>query len=118
MRWRVWVAMALLAAILVGGIITLRLTDRLCSHLAASLDAAYSDGYGFEEAYAFWRKYTSFFSALVNHDRVDEISQGFARAQAFLAAGTADEYRAEVESLLLQLSLIMEYDHPTVRSLL
>ena len=117
MQWRVWGATGLLLAIGIGGVLALRRTERLCDALSAGLDASYSDGEAFQQAYDLWKHNTSYFSALVSHDHVDAISDSFSMADGFLAEGTMDEYHAELGNLLQQLSLLREYDLLTVRSL-
>ena len=113
MRWRIWVAVLLLAAVLTGGLVTRRRTEELCREMGSLLVSG-----EFERSYALWQECTPFFSALVTHDRVDAVSQSYARADAFFRAGTGDEYRSEMQNTLLQLSLLMDYDRLTVRSIL
>lgn len=118
MRWRLLIAIALLVAVIAGGLATLRKTERVCDTLSDTLRKAYADGAGFEDAYALWQRSVTFFSALISHDRVDELGRSFAQAKAFLSDKTMDEYRAALLSILQQLSMLKEYDRPTIRSLL
>ena len=109
---RVIAAALLLAAVLGGGLLARRETVRLCGEMGALL---LEDE--LEEAVTVWNEGQLFFSFVVSHDRVDNLSQTLARAAAFRRAGTMDEYRAEVQDALLQLILLREYDRPGLRSI-
>ena len=113
MRWRVWVAVLLLAAVLGGGCFLRARTAALCRELGGRLAAG-----DFEGSWSLCRGELPFFSAVVTHDRIDALSACYARAAAFRRAGAREDYAAEVQNALLLLSLLMEYDRPSVRSIL
>ena len=65
-----------------------------------------------------WQQSLPYLSSVLAHDRLDAVSGALFRAEGFLKAEDGGEALAEVRDALWQLSLLGQYDKPTVRSLL
>lgn len=126
MQWRVILAAFIIAALLAGGLLSLRHTASLCSLVSAPLEQlsaqlqreAPADLTLLQQAMEVWQQSLPYLSSVLSHDRLDAISGALFRAEGFLKAGDSGEALAEVRDALWQLSLLGQYDKPTVRSLL
>lgn len=126
MHWRVILAAFIIAALLAGGLLSLRHTASLCSLVSAPLEQlsaqlqreAPADLTLLQQAMEIWQRGLPYLSSVLSHDRLDAVSGALFRAEGFLKAGDSGEALAEVRDALWQLSLLGQYDKPTVRSLL
>lgn len=126
MHWRVILAAFIIAALLAGGLLSLRHTASLCSLVSAPLEQlsaqlqqkAPADLALLQQAMEIWQRGLPYLSSVLSHDRLDAISGALFRAEGFLKAEDGGEALAEVRDALWQLSLLGQYDKPTVRSLL
>ena len=116
MRWRVWTACGLLLLAVCAGTVTQLWMQELCDSLCSTLwDEPWEQGV--PKARQLWERHIVLLSVLIRHDRVDQVSEGFARAEAFLQMGTEDECRAEITGLIAKLTRLREYDKPGFRSI-
>lgn len=126
MQWRVILAAFIIAALLAGGLLSLRHTASLCSRVSAPLEQlsaqlqreAPADLTLLQQAMEVWQQSLPYLSSVLAHDRLDAVSGALFRAEGFLKAEDGGEALAEVRDALWQLSLLGQYDKPTVRSLL
>lgn len=126
MHWRVILAAFIIAALLAGGLLSLRHTASLCSLVSAPLEQlsaqlqreAPADLTLLQQAMEIWQRGLPYLSSILSHDRLDAVSGALFRAEGFLKAEDGGEALAEVRDALWQLSLLGQYDKPTVRSLL
>ena len=116
LKWRFWVACGMLVLILCAGLLTQRRIETLCGELCRLLQQDTVE-VSFPRAYAQWKEHVTVLSVLIHHDRIDTITESFARAEAFLKDGTGDEYRAEAAQLISKLTWLKEYDRPSFRSI-
>mgnify|MGYP000160594975 FL=1 len=126
MHWRVILAAFIIAALLAGGLVSLHHTAKLCTQVSSPLEQlsaqlqqkAPADLALLQQAMEIWQRGLPYLSSVLAHDRLDAISGALFRAEGFLKAGDSGEALAEVRDALWQLSLLGQYDKPTVRSLL
>ncbi len=126
MQWRVILAAFIIAALLAGGLVSLHHTAKLCTQVSSPLEQlsaqlqqkAPADLALLQQAMEIWQRGLPYLSSVLSHDRLDAISGALFRAEGFLKAGDSGEALAEVRDALWQLSLLGQYDKPTVRSLL
>ncbi len=126
MQWRVILAACIIAALLAGGLVSLHHTAKLCTQVSSPLEQlsaqlqqkAPADLALLQQAMEIWQRGLPYLSSVLSHDRLDAISGALFRAEGFLKAGDSGEALAEVRDALWQLSLLGQYDKPTVRSLL
>ena len=65
-----------------------------------------------------WQRHRRFLCAVLSHDELDGIEQGFAELRAYSAVGDAAELRSRCEVLLLQLQHIAQLDAPYAENFL
>ncbi len=126
MRWHTITACLLLAAILLGGVLFSHHVSARCDQmsdlLSRSRDVVIQTGHDtdarLKEAEALWQNELPLLSALLIHDRIDQISQTFAEARGFLEAENFDEYLAVLGDLLFSLRMVGDYDALSLRNLL
>lgn len=126
MHWRVILAAFIIAALLAGGLVSLHHTAKLCTQVSSPLEQlsaqlqqkAPADLALLQQAMEIWQRGLPYLSSVLSHDRLDAISGALFRAEGFLKAEDGGEALAEVRDALWQLSLLGQYDKPTVRSLL
>lgn len=115
-KWRVWMACGLLLLAVCIGTITQIWIEDLCDELCYILREE-PQSQGLPQAKQQWEKHIIVLSVLIRHDRVDQVSEAFARAEAFLQMGTEDECRAETAEVISKLTWLREYDRPGFRSI-
>lgn len=115
MKMRVVLAFGLLALVLIAGYAAQYRMELFCDELRLLLKDTVSSE-SFLQAKKKWNNHVTALSVMIRHDRVDNITEAFSRAEAFLAAGTNDEFRAEVAQIISKLTWLREYDRPSVRS--
>ena len=114
---------ALLALSLLCGMLTQRSTRDAAAALELALDALDRDetAQAVEagaQARQHWQRHRRFLCAVLSHDELDGIEQGFAELRAYSAVGDAAELRSRCEVLLLQLpSVLREASPRTKRSI-
>ena len=113
----------LLALSLLCGLLTQRSTRDAAAALEQALEALDRD----ETAQAVeagalarqhWQRHRRFLCAVLSHDELDGIEQGFAELRAYSAVGDAAELRSRCEVLLLQLRHIAQLDAPYAENFL
>lgn len=105
----------MLALILCMGVYTQYRIELLCDDLHMLLAAETDES--FWRAKHLWDRNVTVLSVFIRHDRIDNITESFARAGAFLSVGTTDEHQAEVAQLITELTWLQEYDRPNLRSI-
>ncbi|MBR4971587.1 MAG: DUF4363 family protein [Oscillospiraceae bacterium] len=115
-KWRVWVACGLLLAVVVAGIATQYWIESLCDDLCRLLQTLPREQ-TLPEAKERWEHQVLVLSMLIRHDRVDQVTEAFARAEQFLRMGTEDECEAEIAEILSRLKWLRQYDKPNFRSI-
>ena len=115
MKWRSWVACGMLVLILCVGLLIQYKIELLCNDLCQLIQRD-EEWESFTEAHTLWKDHITALSVLIRHDRIDNITESFARAEAFLQDDTIDEYRAEIAQLISKLVWLREYDRPSFRS--
>lgn len=116
MKWRVWLAIGLLVFATSTGVLIQRRIENLCTELCASLQDRHIEE-EFQKAKQMWEEKATMLSIWIRHDRVDYITESFAKAEAFLKSDTEDEFRAELAQLMSKIKLLKQYDHPDLRSI-
>lgn len=109
-------ACGLLLAILIAGSLTQWYMETLCRDLQQQLQENTSQQ-DFLSAKQRWEEHVAVLSMLIRHDRIDNITEAFARADSFRKKGTEDEYRAEVAQIISKLTWLSQYDRPNLRSI-
>lgn len=113
----------LLALSLLCGMLTQRSTRDAAAALELALDALDRDetAQAVEagaQARQHWQRHRRFLCAVLSHDELDGIEQGFAELRAYSAVGDAAELRSRCEVLLLQLQHIAQLDAPYAENFL
>ena len=107
-----WLGCGILAALLALSLLCGMLTQRSTRDAAAALEQALEALDRDETAQAVeagtqarqhWQRHRRFLCAVLSHDELDGIEQGFAELRAYSAEGDAAELRSRCEVLLLQL---------------
>ena len=106
----------LLALSLLCGMLTQRSTRDAAAALELALDALDRDETA--QARQHWQRHRRFLCAVLSHDELDGIEQGFAELRAYSAVGDAAELRSRCEVLLLQLQHIAQLDAPYAENFL
>ena len=116
-----WLGCGILAALLALSLLCGMLTQRSTRDAAAALEQALEALDRDETAQAVeagtqarqhWQRHRRFLCAVLSHDELDGIEQGFAELRAYSAVGDAAELRSRCEVLLLQLQHIAQLDAP------
>lgn len=126
MRWRVATAFFLILLIIGAGILLSQRVTQLCDQVLQHLitirqsveTRGTDDSDALQQAQLLWEQHLPFISSIIIHDRVDDISNDFAHARAFLEMESYDEYLASIHELILSMNLLKEYDRPSIRSIL
>ena len=118
-----FVVTMLLALSLLCGMLTQRSTRDAAAALELALDALDRDetAQAVEagaQARQHWQRHRRFLCAVLSHDELDGIEQGFAELRAYSAVGDAAELRSRCEVLLLQLQHIAQLDAPYAENFL
>lgn len=116
MKWRLWAACGMLVLILCTGTLVQYRVGELCDDLRRLLEEPAAEE-PFARAKTLWDSHVTVLSVLIHHDRIDNITESFARAEAFMNAETEDEYRAETAQLRSKLTWLRDYDKPGFRSI-
>ena len=103
-----WFGCGILAVLLALSLLCGMLTQRSTRDAAAAL----------EQARQHWQRHRRFLCAVLSHDELDGIEQGFAELRAYSAVGDAAELRSRCEVLLLQLQHIAQLDAPYAENFL
>lgn len=114
---------ALLALSLLCGLLTQCSTRDAAAALELALDALDRDETAqaveaSAQARQHWQRHRRFLCAVLSHDELDGIEQGFAELRAYSAVGDAAELRSRYEVLLLQLQHIAQLDAPYAENFL
>ncbi|MEG1778407.1 MAG: DUF4363 family protein [Angelakisella sp.] len=121
MMWRVFIAIGLIVAIIVSGILfvngTSKLCDRLTSDMVRCLAAPSASAATFAGAYELWSSKRRLLATIIVQNRITTISASFERAKAFLKEETYDEYLAAIGEIVMSLELLRAYDMPSYSSI-
>ena len=115
-----WLGCGILAALLALSLLCGMLTQRSTRDAAAALEldeTAQAVEAG-AQARQHWQRHRRFLCAVLSHDELDGIEQGFAELRAYSAVGDAAELRSRCEVLLLQLQHIAQLDAPYAENFL
>ncbi len=119
MGWRVWVAAALLLAILGGGLVCRTLVADHCRQVEDLLRQAREGRMEpLEQALELWERRLPFLSSLLNHEVLEEVGACLARARGRLESGDRAGCREEIEGALYLLDDVREYDRVSGKNLL
>ena len=120
-----WFGCGILAVLLALSLLCGMLTQRSTRDAAAALEQALEALDRDETAQALRAlgftvtdSKTNFLCAVLSHDELDGIEQGFAELRAYSAVGDAAELRSRCEVLLLQLQHIAQLDAPYAENFL
>lgn len=122
-----WLGCGILAVLLALSILFGLLTQHSTRDAAAALEQALEALDRDETAQAVeagtqarqhWQRHRRFLCAVLSHDELDGIEQGFAELRAYSAIGDAAELRSRCEVLLLQLHHIARLDLPSPENFL
>ena len=114
---------ALLALSLLSGMLTQHSTREASAALSQALKALDRDEISEAveagaQARQHWQRHRRFLCAVLSHDELDDIEQGFAELRAYSAVGDAAELRTRCEVLLLRLRHIARLDTPSAENFL
>ena len=124
---RVWISLAILAAILGSTLAHSHCLSTLTGQLTAQLSqaAAAADQGHWAQAAALthsarqqWEKRDFYLYVMLRHGCLDEIRTSFTQAQAYLDHRTPWEYRASLAQLITQMELLSEAEQLTVQNIL
>ena len=120
MKGRVLIAAALILALLSGGAVCRGHVERCCGEVERLLALAEADGQptALKEAMAVWESNLPLLSCVLNHDRLERVGEGLARADGFLEAGDRSAFSAQIGALRYLLEDIREYDDIRLQTLL
>ena len=120
MHWRLWISFAFVLLIVVGGISTLRHNTALCEDLIGELDLQLAEPTpeGVRALRRHWEDLGSYFSCLIPHDRIDNLTSTLCAAEGFAEIGSGDELRGALREARLMLQLIQHFDMPTLQNIL
>ena len=118
MSVRVAAAVILLILITGAGIGFASYTARVCGELLEmNAAAAVSfDKVKLSEAAEAWRSRADILSCLIPHDHIDRITESYMKASVYIELGCLEEYSAELQSIKAGLTVLQNYDKPTLRS--
>ncbi len=123
---RFYIAIALIAIVIIGGIFVNIKINNVCSQCieAVSLveqSIARGDSVAalstLLSAQNFWAQSLPFTASVITHDYLDNVSEAFAKACAFLQEYNTEELRGELTELCFHLERVRCYDRLTVRSI-
>lgn len=117
----------ILAILLAAGIWSSLWIDRSVENVQTQLEAAVDalDTAGIEAAVAHsalasvqWERHRRLLGILLSHERLEEISVGFAELSSYAGSGDGEEYRACCQALLVRLASLAKTDLPLYDNLL
>ena len=124
---RLWIALALLAALLCGTLLHTWSLRGFTQGLSDALDEAqtlaradrWEDARSLtEEALQTWRERDVYLHVLLRHADTDQIYAGFQEAMEYLDCREGGEYSAANARLLLRLELLSEAERLTLKNVL
>ena len=86
--------------------------------LAQLTETGEDDGRALTRAYDIWADFHTYLCTFIGHDQIDQVTNSFQRAMAFLSYGTYDEYLAELLQLKALVQMVQTFDRPSLRSIL
>lgn len=119
MSLRLGVSIILLLAIIVSGILTTTYIESFCKEIIERTKNA-SEERDINKLASIknkWIEKTIFLSAIIPHDHVDSITESIDKAITFLKYGTEDEFSAEITKFVNALTVLRDYDKPSLRSI-
>lgn len=123
---RLWLGVAVLAALLAAGFWAMHYADAhqdgLCRHLDEAKQAALEENWDAVrdltvEAAALWEDSWDIWAALSDHTVLDEIDAGFARLEVYCRHGHATDYAAESGALARQIQALGDGHRLNLRNL-
>lgn len=119
MQWRVLMALGLIGLILFGGLFCRENVADRCDQVADLLRQVQSQLEGddspspeiLEQAMALWEKNLPVLSALLSHDRLENVGRDLSRGLGYLHVGDRPGCLAQIDAALYLLDDIREYDH-------
>lgn len=124
---RLWICMALLAAMAAMGLWTGMLTDSLCSEATALLEQGEAAALAGDlpqaerltvKAHDLWQARLPLFHAFLRHDALDGITSGLEEALALLRTGEQGEYTAACRRVRAELEMLRDSEHLTLENVL
>ena len=118
MRWRVAVSMALILALLVGGVFCRIVVEQHCRAVEELLQSWLSgDHRQLARARGLWEKRLGLLSALIDHEKLEKVGEGLARAEGQFSAGETAAAADQIRMVLYLLGAVREYDHINLKNL-
>lgn len=118
MRWRVAVSMALILALLMGGVFCRLMVEQHCRAVEALLQSWLSgDHRQLAWAQDLWEKRLGLLSTLIDHEKLEKVGEGLARAEGQFSAGETAAAADQIRMVLYLLGAVREYDHINLKNL-
>jgi len=116
---RVIVAVLLVAAILTGGLLSLRHIENVCGEVTRQVMEAdkSADEAALKSAFDNWKKHESYFSAVIPHNRVDAVTVAFQRSIGYCETKTTEEYHASLLELVQLINMVERFDRLSSRNI-
>ncbi len=119
MRWRIWMAAALLAAIVGGGLAARQTVSTHCRRVEDLLvQAGAGESAPLEQAIGLWEQGLPLLSSLLNHEVLEQVGSSLSRARGCLQAGDTAGCREQLDAALYLLDDIRQYDALSWKNLL
>ena len=118
MRWRVVVSAVLILSLLIGGVLCRAAVERYCGTVEALLQASLSgDQRQLTLAQDLWETRLGLLSTLIDHEKLERVGEGIARAEALSSAGETVAAADQIRTVLYLLGAVREYDHINLKNL-
>lgn len=124
---RLWIAVALLAALFVSTLFSSQYLKSLATDLTGTLEQAETmaeqgdwSGAGrlTQEAQARWKNHDMYLYTMLRHSDTDLVETGFREVQEFIDCQEGGEYSAANARLIAQIELLYEMEQFTLKNLL
>lgn len=118
-RGKTILAWVLLIAIPLCGTCLQMCIDRLCSDMTDLLTLARETTapLPLEQAIDLWADHQLLLTSLVTHEETDAVTQSLHKALAFLYADNTEEFYASVDEGLVDLTVVRNFDRPSIRTI-
>lgn len=124
---RLWIAAALLLALLGASLTNAWYAEKITDHMRARLERAQAlaqqEDWGGAEAlthqvYEDWQSRRFYFHTTMRHSDTDQVLRGFHSVLEYVRLQEPDQYNAANADLMTQLELLAEMEQPTVANVL
>ena len=124
---RLWIAAALIAAMLAGSLVNAWYAQSLCGSLNRELQQAHRSAQGgnweraeeiTREVYQIWQDHHFYLHTVMRHSDTDEILRAFRSVLQYLRLEEMDQYAAANADLMTQLELLAEMEQASFTNVL